>query len=64
MANLSVERVCEKFISAGLIVQITIVFLLVVSEGASKRVSFESLKGICELNRFIITFSSDLLVYE
>ncbi len=46
MANRKVESVCEKLISAGLIVQMINVLRLVVREGASKRVNLESLKGI------------------
>lgn len=49
-ANLNVESVCVKLISAGLIVQIKIVWLLVVRDEDSTRVSLESLKGTWPLN--------------
>lgn len=45
LANLNVDRVCVKLISAGLMVQIKIVWLLVVREDERTRVSLESLKG-------------------
>jgi len=41
-----VESVWEKLISAGEMVQMIRVFLLVVREGASSRVNFESRNGM------------------
>ena len=61
VANLKVERVCEKFISAGLIVQIIKVLLLVVKDGASSLVNLESLYGICALIYNMVYFFLELV---